>query len=87
MGWRYHRRRPSCIRTLFVALKDSNKKVQQVVRQTIRSFEIYDIVESVNERDPTLKDSYKANIMEILDDVNEEDNDLKAHLLNVVQRL
>ena len=86
-AWGLRKVGPSCIRTLFVALKDSNKKVQQVVRQTIRSFEIYDIVESVNERDPTLKDSYKANIMEILDDVNEEDNGLKAHLLNVVQRL
>ncbi len=86
-AWGLQKVGPSCIRTLFVALKDSSKKVQQTVRQTIRSFEVLDIIDIINERDSSLRNSYKATIMEILDDVNEEDNDLKAHLLNVVRRL
>merc|ERR1711991_1255566 len=86
-AWGLRKVGPSCIRTLFVALKDSSKKVQQTVRQTICSFEVLDIIDSINGRDSSLRNSYKANIMEILDDVNEEDNDLKAHLLNVVRRL
>ena len=56
---------PSCIRTLFVALRITTK-VRQAVKATIQSFDVDDIVESIKKRDPALTNSYRANIMEIL---------------------
>ena len=73
-AWGLKKVGPSCIRTLFVALKDNHKSVRQAVKATIQSFDVDDIVESIKKRDPALTNSYRANIMDILDG-NDEDAD------------
>ena len=75
-----------CIQTLLVALNDKVFKVRRTVNKSICYIRPESIVSGIRQRDTAVQDSFRMMVLEILDD-HEQDNDVRAHLLTVIQLL